>query len=48
MARAGVSKIDALASDTVTQPHDYFSYRRSRQNDEEDYGRNASSIMLVA
>jgi len=29
LARAGVSKIDALAADTVSQPQDYFSYRRS-------------------
>ena len=47
LARAGVGKVEALADDTLTQEEDYFSYRRSQRRDEPDYGRNASSIVLL-
>lgn len=48
LMRAGVGKCEALGDDTMTQPDKYFSYRRSKAKNESDYGRNASSIMLVA
>jgi len=48
LIRAGVARSEAIEEDTVTQPDKYFSYRRSKKLEESDYGRNASSIMLVA
>ncbi len=48
LIRAGVGKCEAIADDTVSQPDKYFSYRRSKKQGDTDYGRNASSIMLVA
>lgn len=47
LARAGVGKVEAIEDDTLTLEEDYFSYRRSQRNSEPDYGRNASSIMLL-
>lgn len=47
IARCGLRKADALEDDTVTEPEMYFSYRRSRKRGEPDYGRNASSIVLL-
>ncbi|MCA3270058.1 MAG: peptidoglycan editing factor PgeF [Thalassospira sp.] len=43
---AGVTQVDDLAQDTLTQPDVYFSYRRSTLNKEADYGRQLSVIVL--
>ncbi len=48
LARLGVAHMDALADDTLTDADGYFSYRRSKQAQESDCGRNLSAIMLVA
>lgn len=48
LIRAGVGKCEAIEDDTVSQPEKYFSFRRSKTEGASDYGRNASSIMLVA
>ncbi|MFC7291331.1 peptidoglycan editing factor PgeF [Hirschia litorea] len=48
LIRAGVGKSEIIADDTYSQPEKYFSYRRSKAEGASDYGRNASSIMLVA
>ena len=47
LARCGVGKSDALQDDTVSQPDLFFSYRRSRRLGHDDYGRNATSIVLL-
>ncbi len=47
LARAGVGKAEAIAEDTVTEPVMFHSYRRSKSEGADDYGRNASSIMLL-
>lgn len=46
LVRAGVSRIDLIAHDTCAMEAEYFSNRRRNQRGEEDYGRNASVIML--
>lgn len=48
LARLGVSHMDALANDTLTQPGRYFSHRRAVKAGERDCGRNMSAIVLVA
>ena len=47
MARMGIGRSDAIPADTVTEPNMFFSYRRSRKEGAADYGRNASSIVLL-
>ncbi len=46
LASAGVSRIDALGIDTLTNPDDYYSYRRTTLSGEADYGRQISLIGL--
>jgi polyphenol oxidase len=48
LARLGVSHMDALADDTLTQPDRYFSHRRAVKSGDRDCGRNMSAILLVA
>ena len=48
LARLGVSHMDALADDTLTQPEDYFSHRASVKAGQRDCGRNMTGIMLLA
>lgn len=48
LASAGVTCIDALGIDTLTNPDDYYSYRRTTLNGEADYGRQISLIGLSA
>ena len=47
LARCGVGKAEALADDTVSEPVMFHSFRRSQREGAHDYGRNASSIMLL-
>lgn len=47
LASAGVSRIDALGIDTLTNPDDYYSYRRTTLAGEADYGRQISLIGLA-
>jgi YfiH family protein len=48
LARLGISHMDALADDTLTQPEDYFSHRASVKAGQRDCGRNITGIMLLA
>ena len=47
LIREGVSKIDCLGEDTLTQPNRYFSNRWRVREKRSDYGRNGSVIMLT-
>ncbi len=42
----GLAKVEVLAADTRPENSDFFSYRRACLNDEPDYGRNLSAIVL--
>jgi hypothetical protein len=44
LAQVGISRVDCLGEDTLTQPERFFSYRRSCHNGEPDYGRQISVI----
>ncbi len=46
LREAGVEHIERSAEDTFSQPQKYFSYRRSCQHGERDYGRQISVILL--
>lgn len=46
LARGGVTQIEALGLDTVSDPTRFFSYRRATLNAEPDYGRQISLIAL--
>ena len=47
LSEAGVTQIDDLEICTLASPEKYFSYRASRRNGDEDYGRNLSAIALA-
>lgn len=47
LARAGVKTGESISEDTLTEPVMFHSYRRSRAEGADDYGRNASSIVLL-
>ena len=42
----GVKKIDIIRKDTYALENNFFSYRRSKKNNHNDYGRNISAIMI--
>ena len=42
----GVASVEGLGIDTFSNPEHYFSYRRSTIEEEKDYGRLLSAIML--
>ena len=42
----GILKIDVIRKDTFDKKNNFFSARRSLKNNEPDYGRNISVIML--
>ena len=44
LAAAGLTRIEALAEDTYSQPERFFSYRRATHRGEADYGRQISLI----
>ncbi len=43
----GVAAVGHILADTCAQPELFFSYRRSRHQDEPDYGRQMSAIVLT-
>jgi len=47
LARAGVGIVRTLAPCTYAHADDFFSYRRSRAQNEADYGRQISAIVLT-
>lgn len=47
LLREGITRIDCLGEDTLTQPDRYFSNRWKVREKLSDYGRNASVIMLT-
>ncbi len=46
LARMGLVGVQCLPCDTCREPDRFFSYRRSRQRGESDYGRGLSAIFL--
>ena len=42
----GVKKIDIIRKDTYNLKNNFFSSRRSKKNNHNDYGRNISTIMI--
>ena len=42
----GIKNIELINKDTFNQKNNFFSARRSLQNNEYDYGRNISIIMI--
>ena len=46
LQHAGLDKIDISREDTFSQPASYFSYRRSSQTGDGDYGRQVGVIVL--
>ena len=46
LAAAGITDIEALMLDTCADGERFFSYRRSQQQGENDYGRLLSAIVL--
>jgi polyphenol oxidase len=47
LLRAGVGTVGTLAPCTYARADDFFSYRRSRAQNEADYGRQISAIVLT-
>ena len=47
LEQSGVARIDDVGVCTLGAPDHYFSYRHSRQTNQEDYGRNLSAIVLA-
>ena len=47
LGRAGVGTVRTLAPCTYAHADDFFSYRRSRAQNEADYGRQISAIVLT-
>ena len=46
LQKAGIQRLDQSKEDTFSQPDKYFSYRRSSQQGETDYGRQIAVIVL--
>ena len=42
----GIKKIEVINKDTFNKKNNFFSARRSKSNNEYDYGRNISVIMI--
>ncbi len=47
LQRAGLHHIEMKAKCTWAHPEQFFSYRRTRANNETDYGRQISAIVLI-
>lgn len=43
----GIRKYDVIQMDTYKNEMDFFSYRRSQQRNEIDYGRQANAILIL-
>ncbi len=48
LQKVGIRHLDRSKEDTFSQPDKYFSYRRSCQQGETDYGRQIAAIALTA
>ena len=47
LARIGIKNIDNINIDTFSDKENFFSYRRSKNNNEKDYGRCISVIFMT-
>ena len=43
----GINNIDHIEMDTFSNKENFFSYRRSKKNDDKDYGRCISVIIMT-
>jgi len=43
----GINNIDHIEMDTFSNEENFFSYRRSKKNDDKDYGRCISVIIMT-
>ena len=47
LKRLNIKNIDHIKKDTFSDKNNFFSYRRSKKNNEKDYGRCISVIMMT-
>ena len=47
LIRLGINNIDHIEMDTFSNEENFFSYRRSKKNDDKDYGRCISVIIMT-
>ena len=47
LIRLGIKNIEHIKMDTFSDKENFFSYRRSKKNDEKDYGRCISVIIMT-
>ena len=47
LIRLGIKNIDHIKMDTFSNKENFFSYRRSKKDNEKDYGRCISVIILA-
>ena len=47
LIRLGINNIDHIEMDTFSNNENFFSYRRSKKNDDKDYGRCISVIIMT-
>ena len=47
LKRKGIKNLELINKDTFDIKNNFFSARRSFQNNEDDYGRNISIIMII-
>ena len=46
LKKKGIKNLEIINKDTLDKKNNFFSARRSLQNNESDYGRNISIIMI--
>ncbi len=46
LAQSGVRQVAITGQDTYAMEEDYFSYRRKCHNDEPDYARQISAVVI--
>ena len=46
LKKKGIKNLELINKDTFNKKNNFFSARRSLQNNEDDYGRNISIIMI--
>ena len=47
LIRLDINNIDHIEMDTFSNEENFFSYRRSKKNDDKDYGRCISVIIMT-
>ncbi len=47
LIKLGINNIDHIEMDTFSNKENFFSYRRSKKNDDKDYGRCISVIIMT-